>query len=147
MRTTEQIFQSWKDRTSSQQAIDKYKQSAQGLTVNPLELAATPEASRRYVEGVAASEASGKRIRGLQKVSFEQLKQAMVEKGAANMANGAKSKLAEARMKAAINTGRSAWEDIKATARTMSKGSDQDKLAIVQMAWNKMRAAYGHPAG
>lgn len=85
--TPDQIAQHW--LAGVQGSTAKYKQRVEQLTENPLEAAATPEASARYINNIQASEAAGKRIAGLRRIPFSEWKRLTASKGAARLSSGA----------------------------------------------------------
>lgn len=72
-----------------QGAGDKYKKGIQGVTVNPMQLAATPEATQRYVDGVTASVSSGRRAAALNAVPLSRWQNNAMNVGASRLASGA----------------------------------------------------------
>lgn len=67
-----------------------YTEGINNTTVNPMALAATPEAMQKYQDGVARSIASGKRRDALNAANPQTWKANAVQFGAANLANGAR---------------------------------------------------------
>lgn len=93
-KTPQQVADRWAQRLG--QAGQAITQGVQGVTENPAAKAAA--ASDRYAQGVARAVATGKYQRGLQRVSLEDWRRAMIEKGVPRVATGAtagKPKMAE----------------------------------------------------
>lgn len=87
MLTPDQTTNNW--LAGITQSPNKYKQKIERLTENPLEAAASPEASARYIAGIQHSEATGKRIAGLRRVPFSEWKRLAATKGASRLVSGA----------------------------------------------------------
>lgn len=145
MRTVDEILASWSTRSGSAEAQNKYKQSVNGVKENPLEQAASDEASRRYLDGVQKSEASGLRKAKLRAYPFNLWKQVTAEKGAARLRDGTANEAAKQRYRAALQKFTPVYQSIKDEARLMPKGSVSEAMAIVEMAYRKLKEAAGKP--
>lgn len=79
-----QVALKWQQRASA--AGEAIKQGVNAVTVSPTEKAA--QAKDKYLLGVQAAAASGAYENGLRKVTLDDWKRAMIDKGIANHQNG-----------------------------------------------------------
>ena len=86
-KTAAQVAAKWSARLS--QAGEQIRQGVQDVTVAPSQSAI--DAKDRYLSGVTAAFNDGRYVRGLQKISLEDWKTAMLGKGIQRVAQGAQA--------------------------------------------------------
>lgn len=84
-KSPQQIAQKWQRNLAA--STESIRQGVQAVTVSPTERAAA--ASDRYLAGVQRAVAENKFQSGLARVSLEDWKRSMIEKGIARVASGA----------------------------------------------------------
>jgi hypothetical protein len=87
--SAQQIAQNWQQAMGSPQTQMRYKQGISNTTVNPMALAAQPDAQARYVANVQQSVTSGKREQALNAVNVQTWKDNASNVGASRLATGA----------------------------------------------------------
>lgn len=89
MKTAEQINASWDAAMRDPRTQQKYKDGIARTTVNPMALAASPEAMDKYANAVQESVTSGRRAAALNNADPNQWKQNAQTVGASALATGA----------------------------------------------------------
>jgi hypothetical protein len=142
MKTAQQMSDNWTAAMQNPQTATKYKQGIQATTVNPMALAATPQAEQLYLTKVQQSVASGKRSQKLMSVNPQTWKDNASNIGATQLTVGAQ------RGKAKVNAHFQKWAAVYQQASDAAKaipkdGSMGSAMARVQAAIQVMMSAAG----
>lgn len=132
MKTAQQAVGNWQSAMASPQTSQKYKDGINSTNVNPMALAASPEAMQNYLNGVQRSVDSGKRVRALNAASVADWKNNAIQYGATNLANGAKK--AQAKYQRNIAPYAAVWPQMRQAAQALPKGGLANATARVQAA-------------
>jgi len=98
-------------------ASANYTQGIQNCNVNPMALAATPEAQQRYATGTANAVSSGRMAAKLNATPVTAWKNGAATKGAQNLATGARN--ASAKTQAAFNSLAGSWQAMRDAANAI----------------------------
>lgn len=79
----------YQDSMQSGATKQRYIDGINATTVNPMALAATPEAMQKYQDRIMESIRTGKRAKRLQETSVQSWKSGATDKGASRLASGA----------------------------------------------------------
>lgn len=126
------IAANWASAMGSAQTATRYKAGVQAVTVSPTQLAATPEAMDRYVQGVQQSVSSGKRAAALNAVTLAMWQGPTLNKGAARLASGAQA--SQQKMASVMQKWAPIYGQMSAAVQNMPKGGLGNAMARVQAA-------------
>src|SRR5215469_2202052 len=125
----------------STQTQQKYKDGINNTTVNPMALAATPEAMQNYLNGVQRSVDSGKRARSLNAANVADWKNNAVNYGATALAAGAKK--SQAKYQRNIAPYAAVWPQMSQAARALPRGGLANAVNRVQAALSVIMGVAG----
>lgn len=134
-----QMLKDWQSGMAS--AGPKYAAGINRTTVNPMALAAQPDAMQRYQDGCTRSVTSGKRAASLNAADVNTWKQNAVKYGASNLAQGAQK--AAAKTGAAFQKLAPVLSQASAAAQALPKGGLGNAMARVNAALSVIMGAYG----
>ena len=116
------IAQKWANRMAG--AGEAMKNGVQAVTVAPTEQAAA--AKERWIAGIQKAATEGKFEQGLRRVSLEDWKRAMVDKGVSNMTNGARNSVGK--VQAFLSEFLPYADTVSATVAALPKGTVEDSI-------------------
>lgn len=116
------VAQKWANRMAS--AGESMKAGVQGVTTAPTEQAA--QAKDRWMAGLQRAATEGKFEAGLRRVTLEDWKRSMIDKGVANMQNGART--AVPKVQAFLAEFLPFADNVSAEVAAMPKGTIEDSI-------------------
>lgn len=128
--------------TSAMQRPDtgqKYAKGIQSTNVNPMEMAARPEALALYAQRTADSVVSGRRAAKLMAVPVQRWKDNAANTGAQRLTSGATK--AKAKVDAHFQKWAPIYQQASDAARALPKGGMANAMSRVQAALNVMMSA------
>jgi hypothetical protein len=141
MKTAQQAMANWIAAMGSPNTAQKYKDGINATTVNPMALAASPEAMDAYLAGVQRSIASGKRANSLNQADPAQWKANAINVGASRLASGAQK--AQQKYLKKIAPFAAVWPQMRAAARALPKGGLANAQARAAAALQVLMTAAG----
>jgi len=136
MKSGQQITDNWIAGMQSPTAQSKYKAAVSAVAVSPMELAASPEATAKYLRNVQESVTNGKRQANLRNADFGNWKTVTSTIGATNLGAGAVKK--RAKMLSRMNRMAPIYNQASQAAATvpddggMNLGKVQAALAVLK---------------
>jgi hypothetical protein len=140
-KSAQQMSANWTAAMQSPTTSMKYKQGIANTTVNPMALAASPQAQQLYATNTAAAVSSGKMAAKLNSVSPQLWKDNASTVGAASLSSGATK--AKPKVDAHFNKWAPIYQQAHDAVQNMPKGGASNALARVAAAMNIMMAAAG----
>ena len=122
-KSAAQMSQAYQDAMGSAATAAKYKQGIDNTTVNPMELAATPQAEQLYLDRINEAVASGRRSAKLRSVPKSRWSNNAKNIGAQRLRDGAMK--AKAKVDAHFAQWAPIYQNISDTVRSMPKGGRQ----------------------
>lgn len=107
----------WLSQMQGGTAQQNYTNGINACNVNPMALAATPEAQAKYQQATAMAVSSGKMATALNNAPVGSWKQGAITKGAANLSTGARN--AQAKVQAAMAKLAPSWQAMSAAAKAV----------------------------
>jgi len=141
VKTAPQMADNWAQAMGNPQTASKYKQGIQSTTVNPMAMAATPEAMNLYATRVQESVTSGRRAQKLNAVPVDRWKNNAVNVGSTQLTVGATK--AKAKVQEHFNRWASVYAQAHDAAAALPKGGEANALARVAAAMRVMMQAAG----
>lgn len=120
MKTAQQATANWVSAMGNAQTRTNYVNGINSTTVNPMAMAATPEALDAYVNGCQNSVTSGKRANSLNQANVADWKNNATKFGANNLATGAQK--SQSKYSRKIAPFAAVWPQMRAAARALPKG-------------------------
>lgn len=140
-KSAQQMSQNWQQAMANPMTAAKYKQGIANTTVNPMALAATPEAEQRYLNSVTASVQSGRRSQKLMSTSPQTWKDNATNVGANSLSTGATK--AKSKVDAHFQKWAPVYQQMSDVVKSMPKGGAANALARVQAAMSIAMQAAG----
>jgi hypothetical protein len=133
----------WQKAMQNPMTADKYRKGIGRTTVNPMQLAASPQAMQLYLARVQQSVQSGKRANKLNAVPVQRWKDNATNVGANNLSSGATKALDK--VTAHFNKWAPIYQQASDAARAVPKdGTIGAAMARVQANLQVLMAAAGH---
>lgn len=142
MKTAAQASNNWTAAMGSATTRQKYIEGINGTTVNPMQLAASPEAMKSYIEGCQRSIDTGKRAASLNNASVATWKGNATTIGANNLASGAKK--GAPKYAAAIAKYAAVWPQMRQASQALPKGGIANAQARSNAALAVLMQAAGY---
>lgn len=142
-KTAAQMASAWTTAMGSANTQQKYKDGINGTTVNPMQLAAAPDAQARYAANTAEAAASGRMAAKLMSVPVQLWKDNATGVGAQRFASGAQK--AASKVQRHFQQWAPIYQQASDAAKSLPKGGVSNALARVQAAITVMMQAAGKP--
>lgn len=120
VKTAQQAAEAWANAMASPQTSTNYRNGINNTTVNPMALAAAPDAQQRYVQNTAAAVASGRMAQKLNAANVADWKNNASTIGAQRLTSGAQK--GKQKATAAFNRLYPIWQQMRAAADSLPKG-------------------------
>lgn len=140
-KTPDQMAAAWKASMQNPQTAQRYKDGINGTSVNPMELAASPDAEQLYLQNIQLAVSSGKRRDKLRAVPLARWKNNAINVGAASLSSGAVK--AMDKVSAHFQKWGPIYAQASAAAKALPKGGMANAMARVQAAMQVMMSAAG----
>ncbi len=141
VKTAAQAQAKWVAAMQSPTTQQNYINGINAVSVNPMQLAATPEAEARYIAGIQRAVNNGKRAKKLNAADVGMWKQNATSVGAQNLRSGAtKGAPKYGKGIAAYET---VWSQMRAAARSLPKGGAANAKARANAAIDVIMQAAG----
>jgi hypothetical protein len=142
VKNAQQMADNWSQAMMSPTTANKYKQGIQSTTVNPMALAASPQAEQLYLTRVQQAVTSGKRSQKLMSVNPQTWKDNAVNIGSTQLTVGANK--AKPKVAAHFQKWAPVYQQAHDAAMAIPKdGSIGSAMARVQAAIQVMMSAAG----
>jgi hypothetical protein len=129
----------WTGAMQRPDTAQKYAKGIQGTNVNPMEMAARPEALQLYAQRTSDSVASGRRAAKLMAVPVQRWKDNAAGTGAQRLTSGAVK--AKSKVDAHFQKWAPIYQQASDAARALPKGGQANALARVSAALNVLMSA------
>lgn len=141
MKTAAQMASNWTQAMGNPKTAQNYKDGINGCAVNPMALAATPEAQALYAQNTALAVSSGKMANRLNQTPVQTWKDNAVNVGAQRFQSGATK--ASAKVQKFFTTWAPIYAQASQAAKALPKGGIANAMARVQAAIGVMMQAAG----
>lgn len=142
--TAQSAAASWAAAMKSATTKANYVAGINATTVNPMALAATPEATQRYLDGIERAISTGKRAKSLNSASVATWKTNATTIGAGNLTTGATK--AQGKYQSNIAPYAAVYPQMKAAAAALPSGGIAASQAKAAAALAVLMQAAGYPA-
>lgn len=136
-----QMAATWVQQMGSPQTQTRYKNGVQAVTTSPTALAASPEATQNYLNGIQQAVASGKRQASLNAVSLQSWQSTTINKGAPRLGTGAAA--SQNKFQTAMTKWAPIYTQISQQVAQMPKGGLANAVARSQAAITALMQAAG----
>lgn len=140
--TAQSAATNWAAAMKSGTTKTNYINGINGTTVNPMALAASPQATQKYLDGVQRSVDSGKRAKSLNNASVATWKTNATTIGANNLTTGAQK--AQPKYQQNIAPYAAVWPQMRAAADALPSGGIANAQAKAAAALQVLMSAAGY---
>ena len=141
MKSASTMAANWTKAMSNPSTAANYVEGINSCQVNPMALAASPQAQQLYAQNTAAAVASGKMANALNAVPVSAWKDGAVKVGAQRFSSGAQK--AQAKVTKFFTTWAPIYQQASAAAAALPKGGLANAMARVQASISVMMQAAG----
>lgn len=141
-KTAQQAQSNWTAAMGSGQTKTNYINGINAVTVNPMQLAAAPEALQKYIDGCQRSLDTGKRAKALNAASVATWKGNATSIGANNLATGAKK--AQDKYARNIAPYAAVWPQMRQASKALPSGGIANAQAKANAALAVLMQAAGY---